>query len=461
MAVEGGPNIAVSINGISDTVFIGCQFYNDQSAVTKATRTGLMGHLIRLNYRMVGLGGAQGLSFIGCRFDVAARWAFDFDYWSNVALVDRCFTETSSAYLSSQTADGAPTAQLRGRIRMTTNTCTQTGDVLRFCGEFFCNIAPAQTPGADDGSNTTPITFVPSFLAGRKLVFETGSYTRGYAYMTDGEVGNAGLFLRSFTSQGKISLQNMNGGLSTWGYLAANENSWGTAYDQKWGAGTVTFQRNLISFLSFDGVDVRFPVLGTTAVAGNLTYDAASFRMRVSTSSERYKADVEPADFEVSKAIVLGSKPVWYRSTADGDNSDHSFWGFIAEQVAELDPRMVHWKTGETVYRRFVDLVLTGDAVPVVTWPARHEDDDEAKPILIDVGNGQWVPLLNGPDRLIEDELGYYMGRVEPVFVPYEKPKPDGVQYERYSVHEVAMIQKLWEMVEDLNKKIESLDARK
>jgi hypothetical protein len=60
-------------------------------------------------------------------------------------------------------------------------------------------------------------------------------------------------------------------------------------------------------------------------------------------SSVKYKTDVEDAELSYSEALVYGSRPVWYRSLSENDPSDYSYWGFIAEEVAEIDPRMVHW----------------------------------------------------------------------------------------------------------------------
>lgn len=68
--------------------------------------------------------------------------------------------------------------------------------------------------------------------------------------------------------------------------------------------------------------------------------------LRRSTSSAKYKTSVETVENTYSDAL-LNCRPVWYRSTCNGDNPEHSFWGFIAEEVAEIDPRLVHWKTIE------------------------------------------------------------------------------------------------------------------
>ena len=70
--------------------------------------------------------------------------------------------------------------------------------------------------------------------------------------------------------------------------------------------------------------------------------------LRRSTSSVKYKTNVETVANTYSDAL-LNCRPVWYRSTCAGDNPEYSWWGFIAEEVAEIDPRLVHWKTEEPV----------------------------------------------------------------------------------------------------------------
>jgi hypothetical protein len=81
----------------------------------------------------------------------------------------------------------------------------------------------------------------------------------------------------------------------------------------------------------------------TTASAGNVFINSSTGLLQRSTSSVKYKTDVEDAELSYSEALVYGSRPVWYRSLSENDPSEYSYWGFIAEEVAEIDPRMVHW----------------------------------------------------------------------------------------------------------------------
>ena len=87
---------------------------------------------------------------------------------------------------------------------------------------------------------------------------------------------------------------------------------------------------------------------GAVANAANV-YVASNGQLYRSTSSIKYKTDVETLENSYADAL-LGCRPVWYRSLNSGDNPEHGYYGFIAEEVAEIDPRLVHWKTTEITY---------------------------------------------------------------------------------------------------------------
>jgi hypothetical protein len=36
-------------------------------------------------------------------------------------------------------------------------------------------------------------------------------------------------------------------------------------------------------------------------------------------------------------------RPIWYRSLCEKDRRDWSWYGFGAEELAKLEPRLVHW----------------------------------------------------------------------------------------------------------------------
>jgi len=103
---------------------------------------------------------------------------------------------------------------------------------------------------------------------------------------------------------------------------------------------------------------IFFPAVGTTASGANAVLDTGSSPSRkllVSSSSIRYKTDVEPLDTEIAARVVRDARPVWYRSTAPADRKDWSWYGLIAEEVAEIDPRLVRWTYRDSDYEETIE----------------------------------------------------------------------------------------------------------
>lgn len=101
--------------------------------------------------------------------------------------------------------------------------------------------------------------------------------------------------------------------------------------------------------LDQDG-SIKFARIGTTASAANAVLDSAAGNSLLrSTSSLAYKRDVEPLDAQYAHAL-MAAEPIWYRSNAAADNPAWGWYGFGAEPVAAIDPRMVHWGYAEDDY---------------------------------------------------------------------------------------------------------------
>lgn len=83
----------------------------------------------------------------------------------------------------------------------------------------------------------------------------------------------------------------------------------------------------------------------TTAGAANAFVDSLGIIYR-STSSIKYKTQVEDLDPTYADKL-LDFRPVWYRSTCEKDRSDWSYYGFIAEELAAIEPRFVEYKQNE------------------------------------------------------------------------------------------------------------------
>lgn len=92
------------------------------------------------------------------------------------------------------------------------------------------------------------------------------------------------------------------------------------------------------------GHGVCFSGIGTTANAANAYLDpGASNTLLRSTSSQEYKTDIEPLESWRADAVIDQAVPIWYRSLAPADNPEWSWYGLTAEQMAEIEPRLVHW----------------------------------------------------------------------------------------------------------------------
>jgi hypothetical protein len=139
----------------------------------------------------------------------------------------------------------------------------------------------------------------------------------------------------------------------------------------------------------------------TTAAAANVVVSTSPYYILRSTSSIKYKTNVEDIDPAYS-AKLLDCRPVWFRSTCSIDNPNWSHWGFIAEEVASIDPRLVHWKTKDRI---------------------TQEDGTQ-----------------------VEIEL--------------DTPEPEGVQYDRFVPHLLNLIKRQGEAIADLQAEVAALKAQ-
>jgi len=115
-----------------------------------------------------------------------------------------------------------------------------------------------------------------------------------------------------------------------------------------------------------DGLLYSVPTYdNTTGSTTNYMRIGANGEMYRSTSSIAYKTDVEDMGDTYADAI-LNLRPVWYRSTCESDNPNHSHWGFIAEEVEQVDPRLCSFRDVEIAYNEEGKQVVTPLDTPVV-----------------------------------------------------------------------------------------------
>lgn len=172
------------------------------------------------------------------------------------------------------------------------------------------------------------------------------------------------------------------------------------------------------------GAATFFATIGTTASAANAFLDSgANNSLLRSTSSLRYKKDVEPVS-DAAAGAILGLSPIWYRSKAPADNPEWSWYGLGAEDVAAIEPRLVNWS--------YLEEDLIEDQVEEAVF------DGEGKPIVDAEGSPVTRMVL----------VGTRSPRAGAVKVP------DGVQYDRLSVLLLALVKKLDARVSELEQAI-------
>lgn len=95
-------------------------------------------------------------------------------------------------------------------------------------------------------------------------------------------------------------------------------------------------------FAGLTAATLSVTAVTTTANGANVYIDPTTGALSRSTSGLVYKRDVETMDPTHADAL-LSARPIWYRSAVETDPQDWSWWGLAAEELAAIDPRLVHW----------------------------------------------------------------------------------------------------------------------
>ena len=152
-----------------------------------------------------------------------------------------------------------------------------------------------------------------------------------------------------------------------------------------------------------------------TASAANIFMDSAGKFYR-STSSGRYKTDIETIDKSYVNTFFECARPIYYKSLSDNDNPNWGYWGFIAEEIAEFDKRLVHWRFDTKDVEVEKERVL--------------EDKTIEKYIEIEKVNDESKPMI-----------------------------AEGVMYERITVLLTAKVQEQQELINSLTARLDRLEG--
>jgi hypothetical protein len=251
------------------------------------------------------------------------------------------------------------------------------------------NVASATSLTLGSNGNTTAVTIdtsqnvgvgvTPSAWGTAGNIDFTGNYAAGNNGFSQNAYNGSGGWKYSTTAAASVYQQ--AAGIHTW-YNAPS----GTAGNAITFTAAMTLDTNgklTIARTGGTGISAIGVYNTTTASAANV-FVVSDGTFQRSTSSARFKTNVETIESQYAQNI-LNARPVWYRSLCADDNKDWGHWGFIAEELAMVDPRLVHWKTEETT---FVTEEVEGQ--PVTKQVSTKLDT----PIADGVQYDRFVPLL-------------------------------------------------------------------
>lgn len=301
-------------------------------------------------------------------------------------------------------------------------------------GLDFWSVPATISPAADDGGalGTTAKSWSDLFLAsGGVINWNNGAYTLTQA------AGN-------LTASGTLTVSGQiigGNGISVSGNIVQSANNWYTAFfgstAYNLGAGILLYGGSHASTPDKIGIynngfqerllieqngAVKLPGIATTASAANVFLDSGtSNNLLRSTSSLVYKDNIEPIAPEIA-ARILELEPIWYRSKAAADNPEWSWYGLTAEQVAAIDPRLVHW--------------------------GYHDDDYEEYDAPLEVEEQE---VVDNKVIIIRKTVTSKQRRIK----AGAQKKPDGVMYDRIGVLLIA-----WLKSERILERIKALEDR-
>lgn len=303
---------------------------SDTAAVTTSDLTGVLSTLTVNNS---GTGDASGMTFNGSAAKTIS------------------YNTIGALPLTGGTLTGALT------INSTANILTLGTSIARGGGSNYMKFAdPSGESGFVGFGGTNNDFYIANELAGEMMFYLNGS--------TRLQISSNGVISIAAPSSGiTLSVLGISGNnVITWGdgtrtgglqvasstlYVGANTN-----HD------LVLHTNNTDRIRITSGGSVKFISISTTASAANAYLDSSdNNNLLRSTSSRRYKTNIQ----NIIHSNVLSLRPITYNSLAEADDKDKEWVGLIAEEVHEVDPRLVHYTDGKpdgVQYDRIAVLLL-------------------------------------------------------------------------------------------------------
>jgi hypothetical protein len=296
-----------------------------------------------------------------------------------------------------------------------------SGEARLYAGSIFTNydqnsVTPAVqvTGGSQDNCSLgllvwgTTATSEPNLILGKGYNTTPGTYTAIVSGQNMGQI--------TFAASDGTAIR------AGAGILAESTGTWsGSSRPTEMGLFVVAAGSTSATYLYLTPTGLTSQPTYDNTAAGSTVVVTSAGLIRRTSSSLKYKKDVETLDYSLASNAVENLRPVWYRTkTAAGDDKETwSHIGLIAEEVHEVEPRLVRYRTS-TVTR-------------VET------------------------PLLDGEGNPVLREDGSPEIKVERVETPLETPEPEDVDYGRLAVLLLAEVKSMKNEISILKAEIAAL----
>jgi hypothetical protein len=305
----------------------------------------------------VGLTNGTNISVDGneimARNNGAASTLFLNNDGGDVALGAGGLTTSGNIRANSSGADGGPVLR------------SWTGD-SNFTGLATANMTGSEYMLISNGNST----FMSSGTGGSSVIRGGGNTTTASIEVTPSVVNVTGDLNAQFVNAGVVSAVTNDGagrGLLT----RSSAGDAGNAIIQ-FTNNAVTVQRASITAgsggqLSLNSTTAFWGCIQTNTVAGQAVVVTSDGQLRRTSSSEKYKNSIEDLDHDVADK-VLNLRPVWFKANETNiDNPEEwSYVGLIAEEVAQVEPRLALFKKAEIVYDELGNQKFNEDGSPLM-----------------------------------------------------------------------------------------------
>lgn len=235
----------------------------------------------------------------------------------------QALTASSSNYLEADPVSGA----------VTKNTTGWTAGKIRL---YKCVTNATAVTSYEDHRGSTPMAAVAD-KQGKVLddLIEIANYATAIdaLFTPGGYIVKADIPVNG-TASGSVILVAQNGTFTTQSIMTPANGAMGVRYHD--GSVWAAWIYSLIPG------NVEGWYASTTATAADAVINSdGTFSREVSTLE--FKRDIEPMEDSYADAIVQGVETIFYRSKCERDPQEWGYWGIPAEQLAKIDPRLVHW----------------------------------------------------------------------------------------------------------------------